>query len=86
MSESLIDTDEIVQLIRQLERKAEGLYQDKEDGEDISAERGDIKEEYEEVQEEYKNALKALHGPTKESFKEEQGSKLTRVKQLIGKL
>lgn len=86
MSESLIDTDEIVQLIRQLERKAEGLYQDKQDGEDISAERGDIKEEYEEVQEEYKNALKALHGATKESFKEEQGSKLTRVKQLIGKL
>jgi len=86
MSENLINTEEIIQLVRSLERKAEGLYQDKQDGEDVSLERGDIKEEFEEVNEEYKTALMGLHGASKESFKEEYGNKLTRIKQLIGKL
>lgn len=86
MSDFTTDTDEIVHQIRNLERKAEGLLQDKQDGEDISLDRADVKEEFEEVQEEFRNVLKLLHGAAKDSFKEEYGGKLTRIKQLISKL
>jgi hypothetical protein len=86
MAENPVDIDEMAVLIKNLERKASGLLQDKMDGEDIADERADIREEFEEVQEEYKNALKGLSGAAKDSFKEEYGEKLTRAKQIISKL
>jgi hypothetical protein len=86
MSENSVDIDEIASSIKSLERKANGLLQDKKDGEDIAGEREDIKEEYEEINEEYKAALKGLKGAEKEAFKTEYGEKLAKAKQVISKL
>lgn len=86
MSNQLTDTEEIVQMIRSLDRKVSGLLQDKKDGEDISFERDDIKEQYEEVNDEYKEALKQMSGADKETFKIEYGALMTKIKQTITKL
>jgi len=86
MSNSIIDTEEIIQMIKSLEAKVNGLLQDKQDGEDVSFEREDIKEYYEEVYDEYKETLKRISNSGKDTFKEKYDPQLAIIKQKIKKI
>jgi uncharacterized protein YabN with tetrapyrrole methylase and pyrophosphatase domain len=86
MKDSLTEIDEMIQMIKRLDAKAQSLLQDKLDGEDISFDREDIKVAWEEVYDEYKESLKQLSGADKEEFKTEYGEMLTGIKKKISKL
>lgn len=86
MKDSLTEIDEMIQMIKRLDNKAQNLLQDKQDGEDISFDREDIKVAWEEVNDEYKECLKQMSGADKEAFKTQYGEMLTGIKKKISKL
>jgi len=86
MKDSLTEIEEIIQVIKKLDSKAQNLLQDKQDGEDISFDREDIKVAWEEVYDEYKESLKQLSGANKDEFKTVYGDMLAAIKKKIAKL
>ena len=72
--------------VKEMNYRISELLELKADGEDISYEREDVKEQFDMLVDNYKDMLKNVPADKKESIQKSTGTKLTKLKTLLAKL